>query len=348
MSVFSRRAIFTFIFIALSLFTLTAGTYYIEWTPGDYFSGEEHVRYRIGSGKWNELPSDGETILSTVYAKESTVRFETSADGEEWSERLKAKLIVTEPGAEEIYQLSWNWNPVPGAQRIRYSLDGNGWMYLPNDATGYRDSFEANKLRVFRVDTTVDDAEWIYGAEKGVMIAERQAIRNPRKIHISLLGSITFEDVYFSETKSAVRSGLGYGGKLSLFFPFSKANGVVIDNDFSVYRLGVRNIMEYDPQLKLRFGAYDERGVAMYFMIGGGASLIMSDSRYYLYPVASADLGFDYWFSKQLALTVNAGVSVSIQSDRLFNPGVLIDSLSIHAAGSVGITYALCAKGGNK
>ena len=348
MSVFSRRAVFTFICVVLSVFTLAAGTYYIEWTPGDYFSGADNVRYKIDSSSWKELPTDGGTVLSTVYAKESTVKFETSSDGETWTESLKAKLIVAEPGAEETYSLTWKWNEVPGAQRIRYSLDGKGWLYLPNDATGYKDSFEANRMRVFRAETTLNDVDWIDGAEKGVIIAEKQAIRNPRKFQVSLLGSLTFEDVYFSETKSAIKSELGYGGKLSLFFPFSKANGLVIDNDFSVYRLGVRNIMEYDPQLKLRFGAYDERGVALYFMIGGGASMIMRDGRYYFYPAASADLGFDYWFSKQLALTANAGASVSIQNDRLFNPGVLIDSLSIHAAGFVGITYALCAKGGNK
>ncbi|MGN0906926.1 MAG: hypothetical protein ACI4NM_07245 [Bullifex sp.] len=347
MSVFSRKVYVTLIIMMLSLFTLSAGTYYIEWAPGEFFQNENIVRYRIGNGKWTDLPSDGEPVLSKVYSKNTTVIFEVSEDGTEWTQGLDAKLVVTDPGAEDTYNLVWKWNPVPGARMIRYSIDSKDWLFLTTDNTEYYDTFQANKLRTFRAESTADGTEWIEGAEKGIIVAEKQPVRQPRKMQLSLLGSAVFEDVYFTARKSAVRSGLAFGGKLSVFLPIRNASGITIDNEVSFYKLGVRNIIEYDPQIKIRFGTYDERGIAPYCMIGAGASVIMRDGRFYFYPALGADLGFDFWFTKQLALTFNVGASVSIQSDKLFNPGVIIDSLSIHATGSVGVTYAFCSKGGN-
>ena len=348
MRVFSRKVSLTLVIMLLSLFTLSAGTYYLEWNPGDYFQNEVFVRYRIGNGSWNELPPDGEPVLSKIYSKNSTVSFETSEDGIEWTEALKSKLVVMDPGVEEDYSLVWSWSPVPGAQLIRFSLDGQDWLFLPASEAGYIDKLEANKLRVFRAESTADGTQWIDGAENGIIVAEKQPVREPIKMQISLLGSAMFEDVYFTETKSAVRSGLGYGAKVSVFFPIRNASGITIDNDVSSYKLGVRNIIEYEPQLKLRFGFYDERGIAPYLMVGGGASVILRDGRIYCYPLVGADLGFDFWFTKQLALSFNAGASVSVQSDKFFNPGAMIDSLGIHLTGSVGVTYAFRSKGGNR
>ena len=337
--------------VLLSLFTLmflAAGTYYVDWTPGDNFSDSMYLRYRINGEKWKTVEDPSSVITSVVFHKENKLVIETSEDEEYWENTLTSKLSVIDSGSSDQYRLSWKWNQVPGAQSVRYRKDNEGWVYMGNMSEGITEDVVPNTLTVINVQSSVDGSDWLEGKTIGFLAAEKQPIPKTRMLMISVLGGAEFEDIYFVSSKSALRSSIGWGGKLTLSLPLTNTFAFSADNQFSLYSLGRFRYIQYDPSLKFRFSPYTERGLSPYLMIGGGVSILYRESRFYFYPLVSLDLGFDYWFSKAFALSVNACGSATIQKDNILNPGAVIDSIGLHASGSVGFTYSICKKGGER
>lgn len=337
--------------MVLSLFTLmflAAGTYYIDWTPGEYYSDTPYLRYRINGEKWKTVEDSTSVISSVVFHKENKLVIETSLDGETWGNTATAKLTVIDNGSSDQYRLSWAWNQVPGAESVRYSKDNGEWIIMSNHSEGITEDVIPNTLTLITVQSSEKGVGWNEGMIKGFLAAEKQPIPKTRVFMISVLGGADFEDVYFTSSKSALKSSIGWGGKLSLTLPVTNKFALSADSQFSLYSLGRFSYIQYDPSIKLRFSTYTERGLSPYLMIGGGVSLVYREGRIFHYPLVSMDIGFDYWFSKSFALSVNACGAATIQKDDILNPGATIDSIGLHASGSVGFTYAFCKRGEEK
>lgn len=345
MSGFKKKIIISIVFFVFLLFSISAKTYYINWNVGDYFNNTNYVRYQINDNNWNYIENKNDNIFSIVNKTNNTISFEISDDNENWNESIKARLIVINDDNTDDYYVSWEWNPVPAAKALRYSIDGADWHYIDTTISKLKDDVKLDVLKVFTVQSSSDSISWFDKVEKGIIVASEKEIINPRKIQISALGSAVYENVYMMETKSIIKSNLGYGFRLSIFLPINQANGFSFDNNISKYKLGNYTYFQYDPEINYRFGIYDENGIAPYLMIGGGASILFRDNKTYVYPVISSDLGFDFWFNKQISLTMNLHASASIQSDKYFNPNTFIDSISLNTSGSIGLSYAFCSKG---
>lgn len=344
MSTARKRTLLLVVLSMIMLMYLSAGTYYVDWTPGLYYSGASFLRYKINGGNWKTVDPESDFIKSVVYGKNNNLVIESSADGETWDNTVTAKLKVIEPGSSDQYQLSWQWNMVPGADAVRYNRDNGQWIYLGTDKDSITEELIPNTLTVTHVQSSSGDV-WYDGIKKGFFAAEKQPIPKTRILMISILGGVEFEDVYYTYSKTSLRSSLGWGGKLTLSLPVTNSFALSIDNQASLFTLGRYRYIQYDPSIKLRFSPYTEKGITPYFMVGGGVSMVIRESRFFFYPLVSLDLGFDYWFSKSFALSINACASATVQQDTVLNPGVLIDSIGLHASGSIGFTYAICKKG---
>lgn len=345
MSGFKKKMIISSVFFVFLLFSISAKTYYINWNVGKYFNNSNYVRYKINDSNWNYIENKSENLSSIVYKKNNTIYFEISDDNENWNESIEASLIVIDNDNKDNYYVSWEWNPVPSAKSVRYSIDGGDWQHIGSSKNNYKEDVLLDTLKVFAIQSSSDSISWFDKVEKGIIVALNKEIINPRKIQISIMGAAIYENVYMMETKNIIKSNLGYGVRLSFFLPTNRANGFSFDNNFSKYNLGDHNYLQYDSEIKYRFGIYDEKGIAPYLMIGSGASFIFRNNKTYVYPLISSDLGFDFWFNKQISLTINMHASASIQSDKYFNPNKFIDSISLNTSGSIGFSYAFCAKG---
>lgn len=338
------------LFLVLSLFLVTflsAGTYYVEWQIGDYFSNNEVLRYKINNGAWNIVEDSKAPITSVVYKKSNTLTLETSTNGVDWDSSIDSKLNVINKNDSENYKVLWKWNAVPGAKSVRYKENNGEWIEMSNSSTGITEDVSLNNLSIITVQSSVDGSSW-EGLTKGIVVAEKQTPPKTRKMMLSILGGAEFEDVYFTSSKTKLRSNIGYGTKVILSLPITSTFALSFDNQLSKYTLGRFNYLQYDPSIKLRFEAYNEKGLSPYFMIGGGVSIVVRENKPYFYPLLSMDLGFDLWFSKAFAISVNGCGSATIQSDKILNPDSKIDSIGLHASGSIGFTYAICKKGETK
>ena len=338
------------LFLLLSLFLvmfLSAGTYYVEWIPGDYFSNDEVLRYKINNGAWNIVEDKNIPITSVVYHKSNVLNIETSTDGVEWDNSIDSKLNVINKNDSDNYKVSWKWNAVPGTKSVRYRENNGQWIEMSNSSTGIVEDVNLNNLSIITVQSSVDGSSW-EGLTKGIVVAEKQTPPRTRKMMLSILGGTEFEDVYFITSKTKLRSNIGYGAKVTLSLPITSTFSLSFDNQLSKYTLGRFNYLQYDPTIKLRFESYNEKGLSPYVMLGGGVSIVVRDNKSYYYPLLSVDLGFDLWFSKAFAISVNGCGSATIQSDKILNPDSKIDSIGLHASGSIGFTYAICKKGETK
>lgn len=331
-------------FIIIQVF---AGTYYVEWDAREIFSDSSYVKYKINNGKWNDLDMT-EPVNEIVYRKNNKIQFISSLDGENWSAPLSVSLKVSNPNVSDEYLLNWSWNEVPGAKSVRYRINDGEWTYIQASNNGFSEQIKPNTIRYVTVQSTEDGINWLDGKSSGIIIAEEKEIPKTRNLAVTLAGSFFWRDIYFTESRVFLMTGLSFGYDASLFIPVSNTWGITMNNQFAYYRLGFFDYLEYAPSISFRFGSYTEKGPGFYFLLGPGASLVKKENTYYCYPSANFGAGIDWWFSKTLALTTKTDASISIQSDRLLNPGSLIDSISINVTGAVGITFAFCGKGENK
>ena len=229
MSTARKRAVLLVVLSLFLLLYLSAGTYYVDWIPGDYYSGASFLRYKINGSKWKIVDAESDIIKSVVYSKNNKLVIESSNDGENWDNSITAKLNVIENGSSDQYQLSWQWNMVPGADAVRYSRDNGQWIYLGTDKDSITEELIPNTLTVTHVQSSSGDI-WYDGIKKGFIAAEKLPIPKTRILMISILGGVEFEDVYYTYSKTALRSSLGWGGKLTLSLPVTNSFALSIDN----------------------------------------------------------------------------------------------------------------------